>query len=160
MAKYIIRHSSPLSGEVTISGAKNAVLPLMAATLLSTEECKIYDVPELADVAVMRKIMESIGSVIDEPVTSVLNIQTEKIHTVEPDNELVGMMRASFVMMGPLLGREGKSSLRVPGDRVLALLAAMRTACHPQHHAEAFAVQHIVLGNVVIIHALLFFRFF
>lgn len=115
MAKYLVNHSSPLSGEVTISGAKNAVLPLMAATLLSTEECKIFDVPELADVAVMRKILESIGSVIDEPVRSVLNIQTETIRTVEPDNELVGMMRASFVVMGPLLGRAGKAKLYRPG---------------------------------------------
>ena len=111
MAKYLVQHSSPLSGEVTVSGAKNAVLPLMAATLLTTDECKIFDVPELADVAVMRNIMESVGSVIDEPVRSVLNIQTETIKTIEPDNELVGMMRASFVMMGPLLGREGKAKL-------------------------------------------------
>ena len=115
MAKYLVQHSSPLSGEVTVSGAKNAVLPLMAATLLTTDECKIFDVPELADVAVMRNIMESVGSVIDEPVRSVLNIQTETIKTIEPDNELVGMMRASFVMMGPLLGREGKAKLYRPG---------------------------------------------
>ncbi len=115
MEKYLVQHSSPLSGEVTVSGAKNAVLPLMAATLLTTDECKIFDVPEIADVAVMRNIMESVGSVIDEPVRSVLNIQTETIKTIEPDNELVGMMRASFVMMGPLLGREGKAKLYRPG---------------------------------------------
>ena len=115
MAKFLVQHSSPLSGEVTVSGAKNAVLPLMAATLLSTDECTIYDVPELADVAVMRKILESIGSEIEEPVRSVLNIQTSSIKTVEPDNELVGMMRASFVVMGPLLGRAGKAKLYRPG---------------------------------------------
>ncbi len=115
MAKYLVQHSSPLSGEVTVSGAKNAVLPLMAATLLSTEECKIYDVPELADVTVMRKILESVGSTIAEPVRSALDIQTKTVSTVEPDNELVGMMRASFVMMGPLLGREGRAKLYRPG---------------------------------------------
>ena len=87
----------------------------MAATLLSTDECKIFDVPQLADVAVMRDILESIGSSIDEPVPSVLNIQTESIRTIEPDNDLVGMMRASVVVMGPLLGRMGKAKLYRPG---------------------------------------------
>lgn len=115
MAKYLVQHSSPLSGEVTISGAKNAVLPLMAATILTTEECKIFDVPELADVVVMKGILESVGSVIDEPVQSMLNIQTENIKNFEPDNELVGMMRASFILMGPLLGRTGKAKLYRPG---------------------------------------------
>ena len=115
MAKFLVQKSAPLSGEVTISGAKNAVLPLMAATLLSTEECVISDVPELADVTVMRQILESIGSRIEEPVRSVLNIKTEHISTTEPDNDLVGMMRASFVVMGPLLGREGSAKLYRPG---------------------------------------------
>lgn len=115
MAKFSVQKSAPLSGEVTISGAKNAVLPLMAATLLSHEECIISDVPELADVTVMRKILESIGSEIVEPVRSVLNISNEHIRTTEPDNDLVGMMRASFVVMGPLLGREGHAKLYRPG---------------------------------------------
>lgn len=115
MAKYLVQKSGPLSGEVTISGAKNAVLPLMAATLLTTDECIISDVPSLADVTVMRRILESIGTDIQEPVRSVLNIRTEHISTTEPDNELVGMMRASFVVMGPLLGREGKAKLYRPG---------------------------------------------
>lgn len=115
MAKFLVQKSAPLSGEVTISGAKNAVLPLMAATLLSTEECMISDVPELADVSVMKQILESIGSVIEEPVSSVLNIRTEHVTTTEPDNDLVGMMRASFVVMGPLLGREGRAKLYRPG---------------------------------------------
>ena len=115
MAKFLVQKSSPLSGEVTISGAKNAVLPLMAATLLSTDECNISDVPCLADVTVMKKILESIGSTIEEPVPSILNIRTENITTTEPDNELVGMMRASFVVMGPLLGRMGHAKLYRPG---------------------------------------------
>ena len=115
MAKFSVQKSAPLSGEVTISGAKNAVLPLMAATLLSHDECIISDVPELADVTVMRKILESIGSEIEEPVRSVLNIRTEHVRTTEPDNDLVGMMRASFVVMGPLLGREGHAKLYRPG---------------------------------------------
>ena len=62
MAKYIVKQSGPLRGEVQISGAKNAVLPLMAATLLSEEECVIRDVPQLRDVSLMKELLTSLGS--------------------------------------------------------------------------------------------------
>ena len=65
MAKYIVKQSGPLKGEVTISGAKNAVLPLMAATLLNEEECVIRSVPHLRDVQVMKEILEALGSEIE-----------------------------------------------------------------------------------------------
>ena len=61
MAKYIVTKSGPLKGEVSISGAKNAVLPLMAATLLNEQECVIRSVPHLRDVQVMKEILESLG---------------------------------------------------------------------------------------------------
>ena len=67
MAKYIVKQSGPLRGEVQISGAKNAVLPLMAATLLSEEECVIRDVPQLRDVSLMKELLTSLGSEIEEP---------------------------------------------------------------------------------------------
>ena len=62
MAKYIVEQSGPLKGEVKISGSKNAVLPLMAASLLSDEECIIKNVPALSDVAVMKEILISLGA--------------------------------------------------------------------------------------------------
>ena len=62
MAKFLVQKSAPLTGEVTISGSKNAVLPIMAATLLAEGECVIKDVPALRDVEVMCKLLESLGA--------------------------------------------------------------------------------------------------
>ena len=65
MAKYIVHNSGPLRGEVTVSGAKNAVLPLMAATLLTDDTCEIFDAPALKDVEIMCKLAEALGAVVD-----------------------------------------------------------------------------------------------
>ena len=105
MAKYIVSKSGPLKGEVTISGAKNAVLPLMAATLLNEEECVIRSVPHLRDVQVMKEILESLGADIKEMSPGEFSIKTETINSTEAPYELVNKMRASFLVMGPLLGR-------------------------------------------------------
>ena len=66
MSKYIVRKNGPLYGEVTISGSKNAVLPIMAASLLAEGECEILEVPKLRDVDVMCKLLRSIGSDVRE----------------------------------------------------------------------------------------------
>lgn len=110
-----MNNSGPLHGEVMISGAKNAVLPLMAATLLTPDTCKIDDVPELADVKVMWKMLENFGAEVrmDEPGT--LTIKAGTITTIEGDEELVRKMRASTTAMGPLLARCGKVIMPLPG---------------------------------------------
>jgi UDP-N-acetylglucosamine 1-carboxyvinyltransferase len=110
-----VNNSGPLHGEVMISGAKNAVLPLMAATLLTPDTCKIDDVPELADVKVMWKMLENFGAEVrmDEPGT--LTIKAGTITTIEGDEELVRKMRASTTAMGPLLARCGKVIMPLPG---------------------------------------------
>lgn len=115
MAKYLVQKSGPLYGEVTISGAKNAVLPLMAAGLLAEEQTTIKDVPELRDVGVLKDVMAKIGSVIEQPEPGVLNIKTEKILNVEADYDLFKKMRASILIMGPLLAREGRARMPLPG---------------------------------------------
>ena len=115
MAKYIVEQSGPLRGEVTISGAKNAVLPLMAATLLNEEECVIKSVPNLRDVSVMREILEALGSKIEETEPGELHIRTENLSTAEAPYDLVNKMRASFLVMGPLLGRKGIARIPLPG---------------------------------------------
>ena len=66
MAKYMVQQSGPLKGEVVISGAKNAVLPLMAAALLAEDTCVIRDVPKLRDVSFMKELLTSLGSEIEE----------------------------------------------------------------------------------------------
>ncbi len=115
MTKYIVKQSGPLRGEVTISGAKNAVLPLMAATLLNDEECVIRSVPHLRDVQVMKEILESLGAVIEETVPGEFSIRTEDIKTTEAPYDLVNKMRASFLVMGALLGRKGIARIPLPG---------------------------------------------
>ena len=66
MAKFLVQKSAPLSGEVKISGSKNAVLPIMAATLLTEEPCVIQDVPALRDVEVMCRLLENLGATVNE----------------------------------------------------------------------------------------------
>lgn len=115
MAKILVNNSGPLEGEVKISGAKNAVLPLMAATLLTPDTCVIDDVPDLSDVMVMRKMLESFGAVVYMSDPGRLSVNAAEITTVEGDAELVSQMRASTMAMGPLLARCGKVVMPLPG---------------------------------------------
>ena len=115
MAKFLVQKSGPLNGEVVISGAKNAVLPLMAATILSEEECVISDVPQLKDVDVMKEILLSIGGKIKSAEEGVLSIDMGNIEKWEADYDLVSRMRASFLIMGSLLGRCGRAKVYMPG---------------------------------------------
>jgi len=115
MAKILVNNSGPLHGSVQISGAKNAVLPLMAATLLTDDVCRIEDVPDLADVAVMREMLKNFGAEVEDESPGVINIRAREIRTVEGDPKLVGEMRASMMAMGPLLARCGKCIMPMPG---------------------------------------------
>ena len=116
MAKYLVKNSGPLKGEVTISGAKNSVLPIMAATLLADEECLIYDAPDLRDVDVMCKIMEGVGVKVNgDLANNVLSLNSENITANEAPAELVKRMRASILTMGPLLARIGSARVALPG---------------------------------------------
>lgn len=115
MAKFLVQKSEPLHGEVVISGAKNAVLPLMASALLAEDKCVIEDVPALRDVEVMKSILESVGATIKELDESTLEINTPTITSNEAAYELVSKMRASFLVMGPLLARTGRARVHLPG---------------------------------------------
>ncbi len=115
MAKYIVEKSGPLKGDVVISGAKNAVLPLMAAALLAEEPCVIRDVPRLRDVSFMKEILTSLGSHIEELDENVISISTKDIISTEAQFELVNKMRASILVMGPLLARKGRAKIPSPG---------------------------------------------
>ena len=115
MAKYLVQKSNPLSGEVEISGAKNAVLPIMAAALLSEEECTLFDVPALRDVDVLTQLLTHIGAVVKKADTNTLNIYTPNINTYEAPFELVKKMRASFLVAGPMLARTGHARVYMPG---------------------------------------------
>lgn len=116
MAKYVVKRSGVLKGDITASGSKNAVLPLMAASLLTSEKCRINDTPELRDVEVLCCILEDIGGKIhfDKEEKS-LEIETPEITAEGAAPHLAGRMRASVLVLGPLLARTGKAVVALPG---------------------------------------------
>jgi UDP-N-acetylglucosamine 1-carboxyvinyltransferase len=117
MDRFLIKGGTPLHGEVTISGAKNAVLPIMAATLLTSEPCVIRNVPDLSDVRFMGQILMSLGAKVQFE-GGVLRVRTAKIKGVG-DYELIRKMRGSICILGPLLGRTGKALVSLPGGCVI-----------------------------------------
>src|SRR5690606_16570229 len=106
--------SSPLRGKVRISGAKNSVLPIIAASLLTDDVCTVEEVPELDDVYTICSVMEALGSKIDFREGK-LTIDNSCVDSVVAPYELVRKIRASFLIMGPLLAREGKVKISLPG---------------------------------------------
>ena len=115
MDKLIIRGGKRLQGDVTISGAKNAALPIMAATLLATDNVTIANVPHLKDVTTMMELLGQLGAnlVVDEK----MNVQVDANHVnqlVAP-YELVKTMRASILVLGPMLARFGRADVSLPG---------------------------------------------
>lgn len=116
MAKFLVQKSGPLTGEVTISGSKNAVLPILAATLLSKEECVIKDVPALRDVDVMCRLLESLGANVDvDTVKHRVMVNASGELCSEAPYDLVKMMRASILVLGALLIRQGHAVIHLPG---------------------------------------------
>ena len=116
MAKFLVQKSEPLHGEVTISGSKNAVLPIMAATLLTDEKCTIKDVPALRDVDVMCDLLKSLGADVQKNLDEnrVDVVADGEIHYEAPF-DLVKMMRASILVLGALLLRSGRALIHLPG---------------------------------------------
>lgn len=116
MARFLVEKSGPLKGEVTISGAKNSVLPILAATLLSQDTCHIDEVPDLKDVTILCSLLASLGCKVERhPEESSVDINASEIITSHASEELVKMMRASIQVMGPLLARTGKAVINLPG---------------------------------------------
>ncbi|MGN0701588.1 MAG: UDP-N-acetylglucosamine 1-carboxyvinyltransferase [Lentihominibacter sp.] len=116
MAKFLVNKSGPLRGEVSISGSKNAVLPIMAATLLTEEECIIKDVPALRDVDVMCSLLESLGAGIRKNLEeNRVTVRAEGEIVSEAPFDLVKMMRASILVLGALLLRSGRALIHLPG---------------------------------------------
>jgi UDP-N-acetylglucosamine 1-carboxyvinyltransferase len=117
MESLLIKGGVPLHGEVTISGAKNAVLPIMAATLLTSEPCVIHRVPDLSDVKFMGQILTSLGARVAFD-GGTLRIQARKVRGVG-DYDLIRRMRGSVCIMGPLLGRLKQATVSLPGGCVI-----------------------------------------
>jgi UDP-N-acetylglucosamine 1-carboxyvinyltransferase len=114
MDKFIIKGPTKLQGDVKISGAKNAVLPLMAASLLATGKSTIENVPNLRDVRTMIKLLEILGAEVHFKRNS-LTIDTKRASGIEAPYDLVRTMRASIYALGPLLAAKGKAKVSMPG---------------------------------------------
>ena len=113
MDKLIIEGGRPLAGLVKVSGAKNSVLPILAATILAEGPVKLYNVPELRDVSTMAKLLEEMGAVTSS--AEEYKVDASSLSSFRAPYELVKTMRASFLVLGPLLTKYGKAEVSLPG---------------------------------------------
>jgi len=114
MDKFVIEGGTPLRGKVKVSGAKNAALPLMVACLLTEGKCQLENIPHLADITTMKRILEGLGVKI-EGKNGILEINSVPLFKYEAPYDLVRMMRASILLLGPLLARLRYARISLPG---------------------------------------------
>lgn len=115
MDKFIIHGGQPLSGEVAISGAKNAALPILAATILATDHVTLQNVPRLKDIQTMKLLLNKLGVQIDTKDETTLRLNASELNQFTAPYELVKTMRASVLVLGPLLARFGQAEVSLPG---------------------------------------------
>ncbi|MDL2311153.1 UDP-N-acetylglucosamine 1-carboxyvinyltransferase [Peptostreptococcaceae bacterium OttesenSCG-928-C18] len=115
MEKIVISNSGPLKGSVYIDGAKNAALPIIAASLLGTEPIVLNNVPKLSDIEVILEVLESLGAKVEYLDKSTVRIDSSNLDSYKAPRDLMNKMRASFLVMGPLLARFGKTMTYLPG---------------------------------------------
>src|SRR5690349_17582180 len=118
MARYIIEGGTVLKGTIKIGGNKNAVLPCLAACLLTDRPVTLYNVPKISDVQVMLEILQNLGASVEQTDDSV-TVTVDQIHTTDLPEELTGKLRASILLVGPLLARAGKVRFSHPGGDVI-----------------------------------------
>ena len=115
MARYVINGGTPLNGSVTISGAKNAAVAILPAALLVEGVCRIENVPDISDVRILLSILENMGAIVSREENGTVIIDSTNITSTCPEPTLVRKMRASYYLMGALLGRFGKAHVALPG---------------------------------------------
>ncbi len=115
MSTLLIEGGRRLSGTVEVEGNKNAALPLLAACLLTTEECVLQNVPRIGDVEVMARLLLDVGAQVEGIGSTTLRIRCPSVVKDEPDPGLVGRLRGSVLLLGPLLARRGAARLAPPG---------------------------------------------
>lgn len=114
MEKIVIEGGRQLDGTVTISGAKNAALPIIAASILTGGRHRFHRIPQLRDIATIRQIMSKMGVIFEEQ-DGALSINSDDISEYEAPYDLVKTMRASILLLGPLLARLGRARISLPG---------------------------------------------
>ena len=149
MSTLLIHGGRRLAGRVDVEGNKNAALPLMAACLLTDEPCELTNVPRIADVEVMARLLLNLGAEVDGIGTNTLRIQCATVTSHEPDRALVGRLRGSVLLLGPLLARCVAAHVAPPGGdfparrsirthiAALTALGARVVDAGAGHHLEA-----------------------
>ena len=159
MSRLLVRPGDPLSGEVVISGAKNSVLKLMAATVLAEGRYVLRNVPDISDVTIMGRLLEAMGMSVRRREDAALEIVRGPDVVAEAPYELVEQMRASTAVLGPLLAAVGRARVALPGgddfgsrpvDMHLASLEALGATFTLSHgmiegHAEKLIGAEVVL---------------
>ena len=116
MERFVIRGGNKLHGKINISGAKNAVLAIIPAAILSDEPCRIENVPKISDVSMMIKILRHIGAEIDVQEDGALIVDTKNVDpSITIPDSMTKKLRASYYLLGALLGVYGKASVAMPG---------------------------------------------
>ena len=115
MDKLLIRGGRALKGTMTVSGAKNAALPELCATLLTDEAVTLRNVPKLQDIATMVKLIRHMGVEVQQPEEGVMRLCAQRLEQPEAPYDLVKTMRASVLVLGPLLARLGHARVSLPG---------------------------------------------
>lgn len=115
MDKLLILKSPPLKGSVTISGAKNAALPLLISSLLADSTCSFQNVPALKDISTTLLLLKDFGAKVNKVDKNHVEIDASKLDSITASYELVRTMRASILVLGPLLAKYGKANVSLPG---------------------------------------------
>ncbi len=116
MEQYIIKGGNPLVGEVVIGGAKNAALPVLAAAVMTDGKCMIDNMPDVRDINVLLQAMQEIGADIDRTGKHEVTISGKGIHPeCDVDNEFIRKIRASYYLIGALLGKYKRARVALPG---------------------------------------------
>jgi UDP-N-acetylglucosamine 1-carboxyvinyltransferase len=148
VSTLLIEGGGRLSGRIEVEGNKNSALPLLAACLLTEDECVLHNVPRIGDVEVMARLLLDLGAEVDGIGSTTMRVKCPRVLKHEPDAALVGRLRGSVLLLGPLLARCGRVRLAAPGgdfpvrrsiDTHLAALKAMGAVVldEPGHALDA-----------------------
>src|SRR3954451_10017371 len=146
MSTLLIEGGRRLSGAVDVEGNKNAALPLLAACLLTTETCVLTNVPRISDVEVMARLILDLVGEVEGTGSRTLRVRCPEVIKDEPDGSLVGRLRGSVLLLGPLLARRGRAHLAPPGGD----FPARRTINTHLEALEAMGVRQVEgVGHVL-----------
>ncbi len=158
LTKFVIEGGHALSGAVTISGAKNAALPILAATILTKETITLHNVPVLEDISTMFSLLESLGKKITRKDNTVI-IEEPNSLGYEAPYEIVNRMRASIAVMGPLVARLGKAIISMPGGcnlgprpidlHIKGIEALSATCCTTHGNLDVTAPEQGLIGTTM-----------